>query len=132
MKIRAGDRAGSTKNGYVIIRINGRGYRAHRLAWLYVYGQWPTLMIDHINGKRSDNRIENLRDVQAYVNVENQRRAQATNILGVLGVSRHFNKYRAKISIDGVCRHIGCFNTEKEAHEAYLAHKRMFHVGCSL
>jgi hypothetical protein len=60
---RAGDMAGSVHStGYVRISIDGGKYTAHHLAWLYVHGVWPSDQIEHINGKRSDNRIANLRE----------------------------------------------------------------------
>ena len=61
---RRGTMAGTrtSKNGYVSICINGRIRYAHRLAWLYIHGQWPKGEIDHINEKRRDNRIANLRE----------------------------------------------------------------------
>ena len=55
--------AGTFNDGYIQIKIKQKIYQAHRLAWLYVYGEWPKGQIDHINGIRDDNRIENLRDV---------------------------------------------------------------------
>jgi hypothetical protein len=59
----AGDMAGSVHStGYVRICIDGGRYTAHRLAWLYVHGVWPSGQIDHINRNRSDNRIANLRE----------------------------------------------------------------------
>ena len=60
---RVGVVVGSVSHGYILIGLLGKRYRAHRLAWLYVYGTWPKHDIDHINRNRSDNRICNLRDV---------------------------------------------------------------------
>ena len=60
---KAGAKAGTIRpNGYINITINRKPYYAHRLAWFYTTGQWPTHHIDHINGVRDDNRIENLRE----------------------------------------------------------------------
>ena len=60
---RAGDMAGTVhRTGYVRISIDGGKYTAHHLAWLYVHGVWPSDQIEHINRKRSDNRIANLRE----------------------------------------------------------------------
>lgn len=56
-------------NGYIKIGVNKRSYLAHRLAWLYVHGKWPDHTIDHINGNRADNRIENLRDMTLRDNI---------------------------------------------------------------
>ena len=72
-------------NGYFTIRINWRQYKAHRLAWLYVYGVWPKGQIDHINHNTTDNRIANLREV---TNQENHRNMSLSknNTSGVTGV----------------------------------------------
>ena len=67
-----GKRAGSfTSEGYRRVTIDKKEYRAARLAWLYVYGEWPSEVVDHINRDRSDDRIRNLRDVPARVNSKN-------------------------------------------------------------
>jgi hypothetical protein len=59
------------RNGYVMIKIDGVDYQASRLAWLYSYGKWPTLYIDHIDGKPSNNSMYNLRDVSHRENMNN-------------------------------------------------------------
>ena len=66
------------RNGYWYVSIDTRLVRAHRLAWLYVTGNWPDGCIDHINGDRSDNRFENLRDTNLRVNAENRRSPKST------------------------------------------------------
>ncbi|EMK2710698.1 HNH endonuclease, partial [Pseudomonas aeruginosa] len=68
-----GAAAGSNDGqGYVRIAIDGCRYRAHRLAWLYCYGKWPAAQVDHLNHRRDDNRLSNLREVS---HSENQRNA---------------------------------------------------------
>lgn len=62
----------SSSLGYIYIALNHKKYLAHRLAWLYVYGAWPLNEIDHINGDRSDNRIENLRLATSTQNKHNR------------------------------------------------------------
>ena len=129
----AGELAGCPDNqGYLRIQIDGKSYRSHRLAWLYVYGEWPTCHIDHVNGCRSDNRIVNLRDTTREVNLQNQRKAVCTNKVGLLGVSVSGKSYRASIRIDGVKRHIGVFETAQLAHQAYVQAKRQHHTGCTI
>lgn len=90
-RIKVGDVAGCVNPyGYVVIRIDGHLYRAHRLAWLYVYGNYPEgkqPFIDHINGNPSDNRITNLRCSSLAENQKN-RKINSNNKSGVLGVSR--------------------------------------------
>jgi len=119
--------AGSLNRGYTLISINGQRYFAHRLAWIYVYGEWPCGEIDHIDGDRSNNRIENLRIVDRSQNMQNEGHARSSNSVGSLGVSRHGSKYRARIEVNGKQTHIGTFDTVIEASVAYLKAKKMLH-----
>lgn len=119
-------------SGYVFIAINRKRYAAHRLAWLYTYGSLPANDLDHINGVKTDNRIENLRDVPRAVNSQNRRSAHKTNSTGYLGVSAKGNGFRARIKLNGATTLIGTFKTPIEAHEAYLQVKRVMHVGNTL
>lgn len=73
------------RDGYLMIGIDYVIYKAHRLAWLYMTDKWPNYVIDHINGRRSDNRWKNLRDVPLYMNQRN-RKLHVNNISGVPGV----------------------------------------------
>lgn len=57
-------------SGYKAIKLFSKAYQLHNVIWLYTYGEWPKLEIDHINGIRDDNRISNLRDVTRSVNVQ--------------------------------------------------------------
>ena len=122
------------RNGHVRISVDGQVYAAHRLAFLYVTGQWPTGVVDHINGERADNRWENLRDVSMTVNQQNQRRAHKRNATGLLGVTfnKRRGKYQAQIAINGAYRYLGLYATADLAHAAYLAAKRQHHEGNTL
>lgn len=105
--------------GYRIIAIHDRLYRAHRLAWLYVYGEWPSNQIDHINGAKDDNRIENLRDVANAENAKNRRR-EGTSSSGRVGVTPYRRKsgghcWVARIRVDGKLKHLGYFDTKQDA-----------------
>lgn len=124
----AGAVAGHLERGYRRISVDGKLYYAHRLAWLYVYGTWPLLHIDHINNTRDDNRISNLRDVSRTVNNQNLKVAQANNKTGVLGVYFHkkANKYQASIMVNGVRKHLGLFASSGDASAAYLEAKHHF------
>ena len=130
---RSGKRSGTlsgtaTSAGYVSIGIDRKKYQAHRLAWLYVYGVWPGGQIDHINGGRNDNRIDNLRDVLPSQNMENYHVPHKTNKCGLLGVHFHdAGGWRAQIRINGKKRYLGTFATPQIAHDAYLAAKREAH-----
>lgn len=101
--------------GYICFRLNNKMHKAHRLAWLYVYGKHPLGEIDHINGVSYDNRICNLRDVTRSVNQHNRKKAK--------GYSKDGNKWKAQIRINKQLIHLGNHSTEKEAHEAYLLAK---------
>lgn len=126
--VKIGDVAGSFNGkGYIRIGIDGRLHRAHRLAWLYVTGEWPKDQIDHINGDRGDNRLANLREVNNAENQHNLRKARADNTTGFLGVSPRYGKFRAYIMVDGKNKHLGCFPTPEAAHAAYLEAKRGLH-----
>ncbi len=128
-RIVIGSRAGTINDhGYIVIRLNGLRYRAHRLVWLYVNKTWPTNDIDHINGQRDDNRIENLRDVTTAENIQHQTAAQKTNKTKLLGVSKRKHGFIARICTNGVIKHLGSFKTPEEAHQAYILAKRKLHA----
>lgn len=119
-----GLRAGRLKNGYSAFSVDGKTFFAHRLAWLYVYGEWPKHQIDHINRDRTDNRIANLRDVTPADNAANApaSRASKTGLRGVYWRSGTRRRpYRAQICRNGKTRSLGHFATPEAAYAAYLA-----------
>lgn len=129
-RVSPGDRAGRTDGrGYREITIDGRPYKAHRLAWLWIYGSWPVNDIDHINGVRDDNKISNLRDVTRSVNLQNQKRARCDNSCGLLGVSPSHGRWQAEIKTPSMKIHLGTFTSPEAAHAAYLASKEILHEG---
>lgn len=128
--INVGDLAGCVHSlGYVVIGVDNETFRAHRLAWFYVHGEWPSKSLDHINGDRADNRICNLRLASAAENNQNRRGAPKNSLTGVLGVRRNTNGagFTARISVDRARLYLGTFPTEQEAYDAYLAAKRTHH-----
>lgn len=121
------------KNG-ICIRIDRRRYAAHRLAWLYVHGCWPSAQVDHRDGDHRNNAIHNLRDATHAVNQQNRRRPCRNNKTGYLGVfhGRRIGSYVAAITIDGKSKVLGTFDDPAAAHQAYVNAKRTFHEGNTL
>jgi hypothetical protein len=115
--------------GYVLIRIDQKGYYAHRLAWLYEYGSFPQGHVDHINGNPNDNRLENLRIASNTENMQNIKGVNKNNSSGFLGVSFHkrSGKYRADIRVKSKKKWLGFFETAELAFAAYMAAKRQYH-----
>ena len=119
--VNIGDTVGYLRSdGYLRTSIDGKGYMCHRLAWLYVHGEFPEEYIDHINGNKSDNRICNLREATNKQNQKN-RKVQANNKTGYRCVSyhKHNNRYIAAMQIDGKSSYIGSYATPLEASDAY-------------
>lgn len=136
-RVKVGEIAGCVRpdNGYITIGIDGRHYFAHRLAWFYEHGRWPEHHIDHINGVKADNRIANLRDVAAGVNLQNRRTPSSANKSSrLLGVSfcRRTGRWRSCIRVDGRQKSLGYFDTEDAAHARYVEVKRQLHPGCTI
>ena len=104
--------------GYRRVMIGGRNYQAHRLAWLYVHGQWPPGELDHEDRSPDRNAVENLRPATQSQNGANQKRA-SNNTSGYKGVSRLNGKWRAQVKVNGRMRYIGCYDTPEDAHAAY-------------
>ena len=124
-RARAGAVAGSTIHlGYRVIRINRRGYAAHRLAVLAMTGELPPqgTVVDHIDCDPSNNRWSNLRIVNRSINAINSSKTKP-NATGYPGVCRYGERFGASIRINGRSKRLGRFDTAKEAHEAYMAHK---------
>lgn len=132
-RIHAGDLAGSqTQYGYWSIFVDGHRYQAHRLAWLYMTGDWPKDETDHINGNRVDNRFQNLREASKTINQQNQRKPRKDNTTGFLGVSRNGAAFMSQICVNGEQKYLGTFKTPELAHIAYLENKRNSHFGCTI
>jgi hypothetical protein len=118
-----GFKAGATLNtGYVQLQIDKRFYTAHRLAWLYWYGEFPPkgIQVDHINGIRNDNRIINLRLSSQSNQNRNTDRRRCKNKHGLIGVSQYpSGRWNASTTIKGTKNNLGMFETKEEAAEAY-------------
>lgn len=120
----SGQKAGTTNtSGYLVIRIAGKLYYAHRLAWLYHYGEFPK-ELDHINGLKADNRISNLRLVDHSTNMHNVG-LRINNTSKFIGVTQTWDgKWMARIRSFYRVIYLGRFKTKEEAAEAYLKKHR--------
>lgn len=114
--------------GYVVTRIDGVLHRAHRLAWLYVKGEFPNGEIDHINGIRFDNRIENLRVADRSQNTSNSciRRDNTSGVRGVIW-DKARGQWRVIIRARRRVNCIGRFNNFEEACAARQKYELELH-----
>lgn len=118
-------------NSHWVVRIDGGLFLCHRVAWAIHYGNWPSAELDHINLRRGDNRIANLREcLSGIVNNQNVG-ARRHNTSGAAGV--HVSKtakkptYLARITVSGKSIHLGSFATAEAASAAYVDAKKRFH-----
>ena len=118
-RTKIGSVAGTLYKGYSYILISRKRYSAARLAWLYVYGEFPKNNIDHINQNKSDNRISNLRDVTNSENMKN-RPMMSSNFSGIVGVSwsKTREKWHAQIRNSGKVINLGLFDNVGDAKRA--------------
>lgn len=118
--------AGGCSTGYVLIKIDGKKYKAHRLAWLYVHDEWPPGDIEHINGSPLDNRIANLRVATNPQNQANRARDRGKDLpKGVRHIAS--GKFAARIRINGESKYLGTFLTPEEAESAYLCAAKTYY-----
>ncbi len=115
----AGKLAGSNSNGYVSIRLDGKPYPAHRLAWLYMTGTMPENLIDHANMRPLDNAFDNLREATHSQNMANRRSKNSTGFKGVKLTEEGTYQARCGGRTDTVT--LGRFSTPEAAHAAYVA-----------
>lgn len=117
-----GDAGFINGQGYRIIKIKGRAYKAHRLAIFYMTGQWPDSFVDHRDMNRSNNRWGNIRQATPSQNQVNTR-LRSDNKTGYKGVGWHKRDkiWSARIGLSGRLIHLGNFQSKEEARGAYEA-----------
>ena len=119
-RVKVGDVAGNARaDGYIKIRVDFDMHYAHRLAWLYMTGHWPTQKIDHINGNKSDNRWANLRDVSDAINLQNIEPRD--------GVFANGNRWATRITVNGKKIPLGSYQDRWRASAVYLTAKVLCH-----
>jgi len=113
----AGSEAGSKDpHGRVSIKVAGTRHKAHRLAWLFHYGEWPEGILDHVDGNPANNQIENLR-IATYSQNAGNSKPRGMFPKGVVALPGH--RFRASIMIGGKRLNLGHFSTKEEAGAAY-------------
>jgi len=118
--VRAGSMAGCPNgNGYLHVQIDKKLYQAHRLIFLYHHGYIPENDIDHIDRNRSNNKIENLREVSRSCNMRNSTQQNSTSS-GVKGLTwnKRDQKWKAYIVVNNISKYLGYYSdfTEAAAH----------------
>lgn len=107
--------------GYKVCRFKGKALRVHRIVWAVTKGEHPAEFIDHINGDKGDNRLNNLRVVSNAENLQNMKNSKGYTY------HRKLNKWMAQIAVNKEHKYLGVFDTEHEAHAAYLKAKKELH-----
>lgn len=124
-RVKVGDVAGARNHdGYWRVKVGGRSgrtYQAHRLAWLYMTGEWPIGEIDHKDLDPSNNRWLNLREADRSTNIANTRR-RSDNTSGMKGVywSPSHGRWRSEITVHKRRIFLGSFHTAELARAAYV------------
>lgn len=112
-----------SQQGYRRVKVNGKGINQHRIIFFLMEGRLPE-MIDHIDGNTSNNKWYNLRECSNRDNQGNQSKHREGRLPGTS--YKPWGKWIAQISIEGTKLHLGSFDSEKEAHEAYLEARRIY------
>lgn len=109
-QIQAGSVAGNRDGRYESVKVKGKLYLSHRLAWLLCYGRWPKKCLDHINGDQFDNRINNLREATLTENQQNAK-LRVDNKTGVTGVYWHkqCKQWQASIRVNNKLIYLGIY-----------------------
>lgn len=106
-------------NGYRQGEVFSKRYLEHRLIWFYHYGIWPKEFLDHINGIKDDNRIENLREATSQQNQFNKKSWGKTSQYKGVSWRKESNRWKAAYRFKGKKFDLGYYDTELEAAEAY-------------
>jgi hypothetical protein len=119
-RAKAGTHKNSARNHYVVIGVDGRYYRAHNLAWLWMTGEWPSSLVDHADLDGCNNCWSNLRAASRSQNMSNRRSRRASGIMKGVGKSGSAKTWKSSIKVDGESIYLGSFNCPAAAHFAYV------------
>ena len=128
-RVKVGQQFGNTgSHGYRQGKLADKNYLEHRLIWFYHYGVWPKDQLDHIDGTRNSNRIENLREASRAENSFNvgSSKGSTSQYKGVSWYSK-YQKWVAQCRVNGKGKHLGYFKCEHEAAEAYRKATEQIH-----
>lgn len=110
-------------NEYSFVRIKGVVYYIHSIAWLLFYGVHPRKNIDHVNGKRGDNRIENLQEITRSGNVFKSKRSKNRDL--PRNVYRHpAGGFKVSFSVDGEVKDLGVYGSIEEATDVAITYRK--------
>lgn len=115
---RAGGQVGSKNDqGYILLSLDLGRFKASRVAWAIMTGEWPEVTVDHKNRKRDDNRWDNLR-----LATKRQNAANCVKLCSDLpkGVTLKGKKFRSSIRNLDKMEHLGTFETAEEAHKVFV------------
>jgi hypothetical protein len=128
-RLKVGDISGNKMHdGYMRMIINNKHYSCHRIAWLYVYGNFPKNQIDHINGIKDDNRICNLREATASQNAINKglTKKNTSKLKGITYIKKS-NKWQAQARLNNKSNYLGLFESKEKAYKAYCNFSKKYH-----
>lgn len=132
-RVAAGAPAGSQhSSGYMQVMVGRANLYAHRVAWCLTHNEWPAGCLDHKDGDRANNRLDNLRVATRPMNAQNRRKPAKSGSTGFLGVTPHRGRFRACIFTARRTQSLGVFDTPEAAHAAYVNAKRQLHEGCTI
>ena len=125
-RVSPGDPAGAREGGYSSIRVANQSHYAHRLAWLYMTGEWPDKLVDHIDRNPANNRWNNLRLASSTENISNSRipKNNTSGLKGAYWSEARRCWFSTAKSLDGKSVYLGSYPTKEAAHEAYMAFTR--------
>jgi len=127
--VKKGVIAGTTQaSGYMRIKVDGRSYYAHRLAWLFYYGEWPKGPLDHKDRDPTNNAISNLRECTPVKNQHNSTKSWGSSEYRGVCWNKKENKWVVRIGVNNKLIYLGYFDDELEAAKAYREAKEKYHT----